>query len=283
MKIGCSLYSYRKTLGSHEFNLEDSTLWQEYQNQGIEGVELWVPPIEKLNWDEVEPMRKLQSTLADYNISILGFCVESGFMATSVLPHHVPYEEWLESAKRANMERGDYARFWLDIAGEVGVPNMRFCFGPGFYGYTVTASEVVPFNVERAVELYEPLCQEAQDVGVRIGYENHGFITSDLAFAEAVLDRVPNLNVCLDVGNLPENRWPYIEAIASRGRVLYVHAKTYAFDENGEDTWTDFGKAMGILQNAGFDGWYSVEWEGSGLTDSEGVNKTVALLNKWKY
>ncbi len=283
MKIGCSLYSFHKSLADKTIKLDDKSIWEEYRKNGIEGVELWVPPLESLNWDDAKPMRALQKTLQNYGIEIFSFCVESGILINQVLPYHAPYEKWLESVKQINLDRAEYARFWLNIAAEIGVPNMRFCYGPGFYGYKVTASEIVGFNADRAAELYEPLCMDAKNAGVRIGFENHGFITSDLKFLQVILKKAPNVFVCLDLGNLPDNRWPYIEEVVKKNRVLYVHAKTNGFDKNGEDTWVDYGRAMQILKDGGFNGWYSIEWEGGSLSEPEGVAKSSALLKKYRY
>ena len=41
-----------------------------------------------------------------------------------------------------------------------------------------------------------------------------------------------------------------------------VHAKMRVFDANGNDIETDFGKMCKIINDSGFKGWVSVEYEG---------------------
>ncbi|MHA1731847.1 MAG: sugar phosphate isomerase/epimerase family protein [Promethearchaeota archaeon] len=281
MKIGMSTYSVRKAIQSGKLDF-DGNLYEFSRDVGLEGLELYAPHLENIDREEVGPMKQVQKDMADYGLEIYGFCVESGLLGVQASPN-VPFEEWKEAARRSNMDRAEYCRMWLEVAGALGVPNIRFCYGHGFYGYQVTASRVVDFNVEMAKELYGALCAEAKDAGVNIGFENHGFITSDLEFLKRVLEEVPDLRVCLDLGNLPSDRMPYIEHVAKKKRVLYVHAKTHEFRDDGEERWIDYGEVMRALKNEGFDGWYSIEWEGSRPDEEGGVRKTYELLKKHAY
>jgi sugar phosphate isomerase/epimerase len=57
-----------------------------------------------------------------------------------------------------------------------------------------------------------------------------------------------------------------------------VSAKSHDFDENGEETTTDFLKMMRIVVDAGYRGFVGIEYEGERLSEPEGVEKTKALL-----
>lgn len=277
-----STYSVRKLLAKKELDFE-SSLFEFTRDHGLAGLEMWVSPLEHRDLDEAQPLGEIRDRMAEFELEMYAFCVESGLMTGLLAPEYHPRAEWLASVRKVNLDRAEYCRYWLDIAREVGVPNVRFCYGHGFYGYKVTASDVVAFNVDQARDLYAPLCAEAKADGIRVGFENHGFITSDQHFLEGVLAAVPDLHVCLDLGNLPDEKMPYIRHVAEHERVLYVHAKTHEFNADGEDTYVDFGAVMETLHQAGFDGWYSIEWEGPKLSDAEGVQKSQALLEKYAY
>jgi sugar phosphate isomerase/epimerase len=57
-----------------------------------------------------------------------------------------------------------------------------------------------------------------------------------------------------------------------------VSAKSHDFDESGRETKTDFLEMMRIVLDAGYRGYVGIEYEGEGLSEAEGVEKTKALL-----
>jgi hypothetical protein len=59
-----------------------------------------------------------------------------------------------------------------------------------------------------------------------------------------------------------------------------VSAKAHGFDEDGEELQTNFKQAMRILLGGGFRGYASIEYEGDGLTEDEGVAGTKRLLER---
>jgi hypothetical protein len=59
-----------------------------------------------------------------------------------------------------------------------------------------------------------------------------------------------------------------------------VSAKSHNFDEAGNETQTDFYKMVGIVLNAGFDGYIGIEYEGSELNEKDGILATKKLLEK---
>src|SRR5215204_5722288 len=59
-----------------------------------------------------------------------------------------------------------------------------------------------------------------------------------------------------------------------------VSAKTHDFDEKGNCVETDYYKMMNIIKAAGFKGYIGIEYEGSKLTEEEGIKKTKILLEK---
>jgi sugar phosphate isomerase/epimerase len=69
-------------------------------------------------------------------------------------------------------------------------------------------------------------------------------------------------------------------------RIVHVHGKCYEFDAAGEETSIDYPALIGLLQDIGYDGWISTEWEGHafrgpGEADSfEEVAKHQALVRR---
>ena len=55
-------------------------------------------------------------------------------------------------------------------------------------------------------------------------------------------------------------RWEALEVIKSN--TAYIHAKAYDFDATGLEMKLDYPKAAQILHDAGFDGNWSIEFEG---------------------
>ena len=58
-----------------------------------------------------------------------------------------------------------------------------------------------------------------------------------------------------------------------------VSAKSYAFDDQGNETTIDFKRMLTIIRDAGFRGHIGVEFEGPGDED-QGVLATKALLQR---
>jgi sugar phosphate isomerase/epimerase len=85
----------------------------------------------------------------------------------------------------------------------------------------------------------------------------------------------------LDTGNYKPKDLVYENILKLKDSILIVHAKTYDFDQNGEETLLNFNKIIQNLKSVGFKGYYSVEFEGSTQSDIEGTTKTIALLDKY--
>jgi hypothetical protein len=60
-----------------------------------------------------------------------------------------------------------------------------------------------------------------------------------------------------------------------------VSAKTYDFDEKGNQPKMDYGKLMEIVKTSGFKGYIGIEYEGFNENEEEGIRKTKALLQRF--
>ena len=59
-----------------------------------------------------------------------------------------------------------------------------------------------------------------------------------------------------------------------------VSAKSYDFDENGNQPKIDYTKMLQVVKDAGYTGFVGVEYEGENLSEIDGINATKELLIK---
>ncbi|MDG1151014.1 MAG: TIM barrel protein [Akkermansiaceae bacterium] len=121
----------------------------------------------------------------------------------------------------------------------------------------------------------------AQDHQINIIVENHGGLSSNGAWMSKVLKDV-GLDNC---GSLPDfgnfhgyDRYKGLKELMPFAKG--VSAKSHEFDDKGEETKTDFTKALGIVLDHDYHGWVGVEYEGRKLSEDEGIKATKALLEK---
>lgn len=112
--------------------------------------------------------------------------------------------------------------------------------------------------------------------GLKVGVENHGGLSSDPTLLAALVEGIAGC--CLDLGNyLPPLRHEAIKPLAPH--TVHVHAKSYAFDQSGNETTVDYPTFIALLQAVGYQGYYSIEYEG--YEDAErGIAQTRRLLER---
>jgi hypothetical protein len=59
-----------------------------------------------------------------------------------------------------------------------------------------------------------------------------------------------------------------------------VSAKSHEFGPDGNETRTDYRRMLKIVLAAGYRGYVGVEFEGSGVSEVEGIRLTKALLER---
>ena len=137
------------------------------------------------------------------------------------------------------------------------------------------------------------LSEYAAKQGINVIVENHGGLSSDASKLVEVIKSV-NLSNC---GTLPDfgnfcvrreggERWsaPCIEEYDRYKGVAEmmpfakgVSAKSYDF-ESGNETSIDYTKMLGIVKQAGYIVYIGVEYEGSRLSEEQGIIATKKLL-----
>ena len=59
-----------------------------------------------------------------------------------------------------------------------------------------------------------------------------------------------------------------------------VSGKTHDFDANGTETLIDYAKMMKIISDAKYTGYIDAEYEGTKLSEDEGIKASIALIKK---
>ena len=128
--------------------------------------------------------------------------------------------------------------------------------------------------------LYQ-LCEYADGYGVDVLVENHAGGSSNGQWLGGTIAMVehPRIGALTDFGNFRgfSDRYRGAEELMPHARA--VSAKSYDFDENGNETTIDYEQMMRIVLDAGYRGWVGVEFEGAMAAD-EGIVKTKELLER---
>lgn len=174
---------------------------------------------------------------------------------------------------------------WVDAANYLGCHSIRVnLFGGDDPEVWKNAS----------ADALKKLSTYAKDKNVNILVENHGYLSSNADLLVQVMQQVnmENCGTLPDFGNFclkRENgeRWdakcieeyPRYEGVQKMmPYAKAVSAKSYEFDEQGQETLIDFKKMLQIVKNAGYHGYIGIEYEGTGLSPEEGIMATKELL-----
>jgi sugar phosphate isomerase/epimerase len=186
----------------------------------------------------------------------------------------------LDSKKRKQAVENHYK--WVDAAKFLGCHSIRVnCYGEG------AAEEVAKAGTDGLRQLSE----YAQKSNIGVIVENHGGFSSNGAWLSNVIKNVglANCGTLPDFGNFcikrEENgcaeqydRYKGVEEMMPFAKG--VSAKSYDFDEQGNCIETDYGKMLRIVKAAGYTGHIGIEYEGSKLSEPEGIKATKALLER---
>jgi len=118
-------------------------------------------------------------------------------------------------------------------------------------------------------------------VGINCIVENHGGLSSHGDWLAAVMRRVnhPRCGTLPDFGNFYEyDRYKGVEEMLPFAKG--VSAKSHEFDAKGEETKTDYRRMVGLVLKSGYKGYIGIEYEGSKLSEKEGILATKRLLER---
>jgi len=122
--------------------------------------------------------------------------------------------------------------------------------------------------------------------GLNVIVENHGGLSSNGQWLAGVMKKVdhPRCGTLPDFGNFNlgdgkmYDRYKGVRELMPFAKA--VSAKSHDFDDDGNETQTDFFKMMKIVLDADYSGYVGVEYEGSKLSEPEGIVATRKLLER---
>ena len=174
---------------------------------------------------------------------------------------------------------------WVDAAQKLGCHSIRVnTFG------TNDAKEWVP----SVVDGLKKLASYAATKNINVLCENHGWLSSDAPLLMEAISMV-NMDNC---GTLPDfgnwcvkrkdgatwgeceeefpDKYKGIEMMLEKA--IAVSAKSYDFDGKGNETTLDYPRIMQMVKDSGYTGFVGVEYEGTRLSEKEGIEATTQLL-----
>jgi len=118
--------------------------------------------------------------------------------------------------------------------------------------------------------------------GINVIVENHWGLSSEGKWLPKVIEmtNVPGCGTLPDFGNFPEEVDAYEAVDLMMPYAKAVSAKSYDFDAEGNETKIDYYRMMDIVLKHGYTGYVGVEYEGSRLSEEEGIIATKKLLEK---
>lgn len=167
----------------------------------------------------------------------------------------------------------------------------------GCHSIRVNAFGDIDKNIYRSaiIDGMGQLADYAAQENVNVLIENHGLYSSDAKLVTEIIKEVDKSNV----GTLPDfgnwclsAKWGSTQGECSEAYDRYqgiseflpfakgVSAKSYNFNEKGEDTTIDYYKMLKIVKDSGFIGHIGIEYEGEILSEYEGILTTKALIEK---
>jgi sugar phosphate isomerase/epimerase len=171
---------------------------------------------------------------------------------------------------------------WVDAAKFLGCHSIRVnAAGEG------SAEDVA----KAAVDGLGRLTEYGAKNSINIIVENHGSYSSDGKWLSGVMKQVnmPQCGTLPDFGNFctkysnngcqqEYDRYQGVQELMPFAKG--VSAKTNEFDANGNESHIDYNRMLQIVKQAGYTGYIGIEYEGSKVSEEEGIRLTKQLLEK---
>ncbi len=141
-------------------------------------------------------------------------------------------------------------------------------------------------QLERAAEGLRQLTEFGDRHTINVIVENHGGLSSNGAWLAAVIKKVnhPRCGTLPDFGNFnlgggrEYDRYQGVREMMPFAKA--VSAKSHDFDEQGNETRTDYRRMMKIVLEHRYRGYVGIEYEGNKLSEPEGIRATKRLLER---
>jgi len=270
IKLGISTYSYwhfRPT------KVPIETVIDKASELGVEGVEVLHQQMES---EERAYLMKLKRHAFRQGVDLICLTIHQNFISPDA------------SVRAKNVQ---HTLKCIELAYQMGIPAIRLNSGrwrtvesfdklmelrgiePAIPGYTDDDA------FKWCIECIGECMSKTAECGVLLALENHWGLTNQPEGLLRILRAVnsPWLAALMDMGNYLEAPYEKLEAIAPHAAL--VHAKTYY---GGGEWYTldlDYPRVAGILRQANYTGYVSLEFEGKENPDT-GVPKSIEMLRR---
>jgi L-ribulose-5-phosphate 3-epimerase len=271
-KISLAQWSLHKAIKAGELSNRDfaKTAKQDYGIDGIEYVnQLWTDLGKE--WMEAAKDKayvgELKKRADDLGVkTLLIMCDNPGQLGDP------------DEAKRVAAVEGHYR--WVEAAKELGCHSIRVNARSNTKLAPEEQQKLVADGLRRLAEFTAPH-------GLNVIVENHGGLSSDAKWLTGVMKLVDrkNCGTLPDFGNFrigegkEYDRYQGVDELMPFAKG--VSAKSHDFDDQGNETKTDFFKIMDIVvKRHNYHGYCGIEYEGSKLSEPEGIRATKKLLER---
>ena len=138
----------------------------------------------------------------------------------------------------------------------------------------------------RAADGLRALTEFGDDHAINVIVENHGGLSSNGTWLAGVIQKVGHqrCGTLPDFGNFKLQEGEYYDRYKGVAELMpfakSVSAKSYEFDDKGEEIETDYHKMLRIVVRAGYHGYLGIEYEGKKHSEADGIRLTKKLLEK---
>jgi len=259
-KISLAQWSWHRRLrGQQEPKMDNLDFAKEAKAMGVKGLE-YVNQFFKDKAQDRKYLREMKKRAADNGLkNVLIMCDGEGNLGDP------------DPARRTQAVENHYK--WIDAAKFLGCHSIRV---------NAASSGSYEEQLKLAADGLRRLCEHAADSKLNVIVENHGGLSSNPQWLESVIKSVDlsNCGTLPDLGNFPPevDRYEAVKTLVTYARG--VSAKTYDFDDKGDETKIDYYRMRNIVLDAGYNGFVGIEYEGNRLGETEGIIATKKLLDK---
>ena len=253
MELGLSSWSLHREIADKTSMLEFIRLARE--EFGLTQVELCSRHFASMEQEYLDEVKK---TLAKFGVSVANMPVDLGNLSS-------------EDALQWEYDIAEISK-WFAVARHIGSFAIRV---------NTRGKDTEEATIRRVIDGYRALLPAAHRTGVHLLLENHGGVSKDPDIIARLITEIDDefFGTCPDLGNFPDEiRYEALAKICPFMQM--VHIKTHEFDDAGNETKIDVGRAFEIFGDAGYDGVVSIEYEGKG-EERDGIKKSIALAKKF--
>ncbi|WP_323027480.1 sugar phosphate isomerase/epimerase family protein [Gelidibacter japonicus] len=273
-KLSLAQWSLHRAIGSDQLDPVDFA--EKAKEMGFEGIEyvsgLYTKKIESMGMEALLDTLKAKSVEHDIENVLIMIDGEGDLAASDEQERN----QAVENHKK-----------WVDAADFLGCHSIRV---------NLFGSKNEDDWIANATIGLRQLAEYGQSKGINVIVENHGGFSSNAELLTRVIKNIDmeNCGTLPDFGNFCVKRdsgenWrgkcieEYDKYKGTEEMMPYakgVSAKSYDFDKEGNETTLDYPRFLKIVKDAGYTGYVGVEFEGSNVSEEEGIELTRDLLIK---